>query len=191
MSYGQEIDYQRLAFDGVPVWESWNKAIRSSPAGDLPRGLKPSDLVWNNCGFLRMSIDGQLSEIERATLENLTREGLRQTQYVIGDPDDESRAREKLRKGEWEKKSDPFRRKKQGKSLVGVFDSTAGFVQASKACAWVMHLCRNSGVRFVLGERSGQVSSFIKDGGGRTTGIRTADGAGHSSKLVILAGEFS
>ncbi|KAI1410405.1 FAD dependent oxidoreductase [Hypoxylon sp. FL1857] len=187
MSYGEEIEYQRLAFDGIKIWNAWNEQIRSSKPEDLPKGLKPSDLIWNNCGFLRMSIDGQLSAIERATLENITREGLRHTQFVLGNPEDEKRARSHFRKGEWEKKSDPFGRKKQGKTLVGVFDSTAGFVEASKACTWVMHLCRKNGVRFVLGEKDGQVASFIKNSNGRTIGLRTASGAEYQSELLILA----
>ncbi|KAI6081678.1 FAD dependent oxidoreductase [Hypoxylon rubiginosum] len=187
MSYGEEIDYQRLAFDGIKTWNAWNDEIRSSKSEDLPRGLKPSDLIWNNCGFLRMSIDGQLSAIERATLANLTREGLRETQFVLGDPEDEKRAKSHLRKGEWEKKSDPFGRKRQGKDLVGVFDSTAGFVEASKACIWVMHLCRRNGVRFVLGEKDGQVATFIKDANDKTVGMRTKSGTEYHSKLLILA----
>ncbi|KAL7629521.1 hypothetical protein AAE478_001042 [Parahypoxylon ruwenzoriense] len=187
MSYGEEIEYQRLAFDGLKTWNAWNEEIGSTKPEELPYGLKPSDLIWNNCGFLRMSIDGQLSAIERSTLENMTREGLRQTQFVIGDPEDEKRARSHFREEEWENKSDPFRRKKQGKKLVGVFDSTAGFVEASKACTWVMHLCRKNGVRFVLGERDGQVSSFIKDSIGRTVGVHTVSGAEYHSKLLILA----
>lgn len=189
MSYGEEIEYQRLAFDGIRIWNAWNDEIRSSKPEDLPRGLKPSDLIWNNCGFLRMSIDGQLSPIERATLANLTREGLRQTQFVLGDPEDEKRAQSHFRKGEWEKKSDPFGRKRQGKDLVGVFDSTAGFVEASKACIWAMHLCRRIGVRFVLGEKDGQVATFIKDASGKTVGIRTKSDAEYRSKLLILAGK--
>ncbi|KAI5866534.1 FAD dependent oxidoreductase [Durotheca rogersii] len=187
MSYGEEIEYQRLAFDGVDTWNAWNREIQSSKPEDLPRGLKPSDLIWNNCGFLRMSTDGRLSAMERATLGNMTREGLRQTQFVIGDPEDEERARSHFQPGEWEKKSDPFGRRRQGKELVGVFDSTAGFVEASKACTWVMHLCRKNGVRFVLGKRDGQVASFIKDGNGKTVGIRTVGSAEYRSKLVILA----
>ncbi|KAI0894722.1 FAD dependent oxidoreductase [Annulohypoxylon nitens] len=187
MSYGDEIEYQRLAFEGLKTWDAWNDEIRSSKPEDLPHGLKPTDLIWNNCGFLRMSIDGKLSAHEHATLEGMTREGLRETQFMIGDTEDEKRAKTHFRPGEWEKKSDPFGRKKQGKDLVGVFDSTAGFVEASKACIWAMHLCRRNGVRFVLGEKEGQVSTFIKDGSGRTIGIRTASGAEHRSELVILA----
>ncbi|XXG95764.1 hypothetical protein Hte_002035 [Hypoxylon texense] len=187
MSYGEEIEYQRLAFDGIKIWNAWNDEIRSAKPEDLPRGLRPSDRIWNNCGFLRMSIDGQLSPIERATLANLTREGLRHTQFVLGDPEDERRARSHFRKGEWEKKSDPFGRKRQGKDLVGVFDSTAGFVEASKACIWAMHLCRRNGVRFVLGEKDGQVATFIKDASGKTVGMRTKSGVEYRSKLLILA----
>ncbi|KAI0173540.1 FAD dependent oxidoreductase [Hypoxylon sp. FL1284] len=187
MSYGDEIEYQRLAFDGIEVWNAWNAEIRASSPESLPRGLAPTDLIWNNCGFLRMSIDGQLSAIERATLANMTREGLRHTQFVLGDPADEERARARFPKGEWERKSDPFNRRRQGKDLVGVFDSTAGFVEASKACIWVSHLCRRNGVKFVLGERDGQVTTFIKDASGKTVGMRTKSGAEHHSKLLILA----
>ncbi|KAI0123473.1 FAD dependent oxidoreductase [Xylariales sp. AK1849] len=187
MSYGEEIDYQRLAFEGVKIWDSWNKRIQSSSPEDLPRGLKPSDLIWNNCGFLRLSTDGQLSQSELATLANLSREGLRQTQYVLGDPDDEKRARVDFEAGDWEKKSDPFSRKKMGKSLAGVFDSTAGFVKASQACTWTMHLCRKNGVRFVLGGEHGQVASFIKTKSGQTAGIRTVNGLEHYSDILILA----
>lgn len=184
LSYGNELLYQRLAFDGIASWNDWNAAIATSAPEDLPNGLTPQDLVWNNCGFLRLSIDGKLSDHERATLANMTREGLRDTQYVIGNVEDERRARLKG----FEKKFDPFRRKQQGKDLTGVFDSTAGFVQASKACAWVMHLCRKAGVQFVLGEFAGQLTSFVK-ADGRTVGIQTADGLQHRADLVILAGE--
>ncbi|KAH9887496.1 FAD dependent oxidoreductase [Xylariomycetidae sp. FL2044] len=189
MSYGDEVAYQRLAFDGVRTWEAWNRQIRAAAAapGDLPRGLAPTDRVWNNCGFLRLSLDGGLSGIERATLANLGREGLRPTQFVLGDAGDERRAEARLGRAQWERKSDPFGRRRAGKKLAGVFDSTAGFVQASKACAWVMHLCRKNGVRFVLGEQDGQVSSFLKAGDGRTAGVRTAAGAEYRSELLILA----
>ncbi|CAH0054767.1 unnamed protein product [Clonostachys solani] len=188
MSYGEELDYQRLAWDAIQVWRVWNKQISSSSSHDLPKGLTSSDKVWNNCGFLRMSTDDELTQFEKSTLENITREGLRSTQFVIGDPDDEKRAPHYFREGEWHKKSDPFHRRRQGKSLAGVFDTTAGFVEASKACTWTMHLCRKSGVRFVLGEKAGQVSFFVKSpDGNKTIGIRTADGKEHRSEFLILA----
>ncbi|KAI1458162.1 FAD dependent oxidoreductase [Annulohypoxylon moriforme] len=187
MSYGDEIEYQRLAFEGLKTWNAWNDEIRSSKPEDLPLGLKPTDLIWNNCGFLRMSIDGKLSTIEHATLAGMTREGLRQTQFVLGNVEDEKRAISHFREGEWEKKSDPFGRKKQEKELVGVFDSTAGFVEASKACIWAMHLCRRNGVQFILGEKEGQASTFIKNERGRTVGLRTISGVEYHSELLILA----
>ena len=190
MSYGDELDYQRLAWDAIQVWNVWNKQISSSVLQDPPRPLRPSDKVWDNCGFLRMSTDGALSPFEESTLRNITKEGLRSTQFVIGNQDDEKRATFYFqKKGEWERKRDPFNRQKQGNSLTGVFDTTAGYVDASKACIWVMHLCRLCGVRFVLDEREGQVSAFLKSPAGeKTVGIRTKDGKEHRSEFLILAG---
>lgn len=192
MSYGDELDYQRLAWEAIQIWNVWNKQISSSSSHDLPKGLKATDKVWDNCGFLRMSTDGVLSPFEKSTLRNITREGLRSTQFLIGNEDDETRARFYFNKGKWEKKRDPFNRQSQGKSLAGVFDTTAGYVDASKACVWVMHLCRQYGVKFVLGEKEGQVSSFIKSpAADKTVGIRTMDGKEHRSDLLILAGILS
>ena len=189
MSYGDEIDYQRFAWGAIQIWNVWNKQISSSSPQHLPHGLRPSDKVWDNCGFLRMSTDGELSPFEQSTLRNITREGLRSTQFVIGNKDDEKRAPFYFKEGEWEKKRDPFNRQRQGKSLAGVFDTTAGYVGASKACIWVMHLCRLCGVRFVLDEREGQVSAFLKSPAGeKTVGIRTKDGKEHRSEFLILAG---
>lgn len=190
MSYGDELDYQRFAWDAIQIWSLWNKQISSSLPESLPHGLKPSDKIWYNCGFLRMSTDGSLSPFEQSTLRNITREGLRSTQFVIGNKEDEKRAPFYFRKGEWGKKRDPFHRQRQGKSLAGVFDSSAGYVDASKACTWVMHLCRQYGVRFVLDEKEGQVCSFTKSpAGNKTVGIRTMSGREHRSEFLILAGK--
>lgn len=189
MSYGEEIGYQRLAWEAIQLWNVWNKQISSSAPQDLPVGLRPSDKLWDNCGFLRMSTDGGLSPFEQSTLRNITREGLRSTQFVIGDKDDEKRAPFYFKKGEWQKKRDPFHRRSKGESMAGVFDTTAGYVDASKACVWVMHLCRQFGVRFVLDENEGQVSSFLKSAtGNKTVGIRTEAGKEHRSDFLILAG---
>jgi sarcosine oxidase/L-pipecolate oxidase len=185
LSYGNEILYQRLAFDAIEHWNSWNQRISQSMPDQLPKGLNPADRIWNNCGYLRLSLDGQLSEHEMSTLANLTAEGLRDTQYILGNAEDESRA---LSKG-FIKKFDPMLRKKRGKDLTGIFDSTAGFVEESKCCVWVMHLARETGVKFVLGEK-GRMKSFVRSCG-RTCGIITTDGRRYKSGLVVLAGRYA
>ncbi|RDW56750.1 FAD dependent oxidoreductase-2 [Coleophoma cylindrospora] len=181
LSYGSEILYQRLAFDSLEYWNAWNEQISQSAPEQLPKGLKPTDKIWNNCGYLRMSLDEKLSEHEEATLLNLTAEGLRDTQYILGNQNDDARARSKG----LTRKFDPMLRKARGKSLTGVFDSTAGFVEASKCCTWAMHLAKQAGVKFVLGHQ-GRMTSFLKKNG-RTCGIMTADGQRHKADLVVLA----
>lgn len=185
MSYGEEVLYQRLAFEGLKTWEAWNQALATTPTHALPKGLKEGDQIWNNCGFLRLSADGKLSDHEKSTLANLTAQGLRDTQYIIGNTKDEERARTKG----WHKKFDAMKRKERGQSLVGVLDTTAGFVDASKACTWVLHLARNAGVKFVLGNEVGRFEALVKENG-RTVGLRTADGLKHKADLVIIAGDF-
>ncbi|KAH8800255.1 FAD dependent oxidoreductase [Xylogone sp. PMI_703] len=182
LSYGEEVLYQRLAFDGLTTWNAWNEELAATPARDLPKGFRPGDKVWDNCGFLRLSTDRNLSAHERSTLASLTADGLRDTQYIIGDPRDEERAKSKG----WDKKFDPFKRKERGRNLVGVLDTTAGFVEASKTCLWALHLVRKAGVKCVLGKEVGRCISFLKEKE-RTVGIKTADGLDHSAELVVLA----
>jgi sarcosine oxidase/L-pipecolate oxidase len=185
LSYGEDVLYQRLAFDGLATWEAWNRELAATPTHKLPKGLKQGDKIWNNCGFLRLSADGKLSQHEKSTLANLTADGLRDTQYIIGDPCDEARAKAKG----WDKKFDALKRKARGQNLVGVLDTTAGFVEASKACLWTLYLARRAGVKFVLGNEVGRFESFIKEKA-RTVGLRTADGLEHRAELVILAGKM-
>lgn len=185
LSYGEEVLYQRLAFEALPIWEAWNRELAATPTHKLPKGLKQGDNIWNNCGFLRLSADGKLSEHEKSTLANLTADGLRDTQYIIGDPRDEARAKA----NGWHRKFDALKRKERGQNLVGVLDTTAGFVEASKACLWTLYLARKAGVKFVLGNEVGRVDCFLKERG-RTVGIKTADGLEHKADLVILAGKL-
>jgi sarcosine oxidase/L-pipecolate oxidase len=184
LSYGDEVLYQRLAFDGLTTWDAWNRELATTPTHKLPQGLKQGDRIWNNCGFLRLSADGKLSEHETSTLANLTADGLRDTQYVIGDPWDDARAKA----NGWDKKFDALKRKERGQDLVGVLDTTAGFVEASKACLWTLYLARKAGVKFVLGNVVGRFDSFLKEKA-RTVGLKTADGLEHKAELVILAGK--
>jgi sarcosine oxidase/L-pipecolate oxidase len=185
MSYGEDLMYQRLAFQAADIWREWNKDLSRTPAAELPKGLVPEDRLFENCGFLRLSADDTLSQHETTTLANLTKEGMRDTQYVIGHEEDEKRARNSVARHDL--KFDALKRKQRGQNLAGVFDSTAGFVRASKACVWAMHLARKCGVKFVLGDK-GRMSSLIKqEDSSKIVGIKTADGVSHLADLVVIA----
>ncbi|KAB8293065.1 hypothetical protein EYC80_007425 [Monilinia laxa] len=184
MSYGSDIMYQRLAMEGVKIWNEWNEQLSKTPNSELPKGLSSDDKLWENCGFLRLSEDDVLSDHELTTLVSLTNEGLRDTQYILGNVEDENRARDSFRR--FDQKFDALKRKEKGQALRGVFDSTAGFLRASKACLWAMHLARKSGVKFVIGE-NGRLASLIKESDGKVVGVKTADGVSHRAELVIIA----
>lgn len=187
LSYGQDIMHQRLAFEAAGLWEQWNEDLSKTPASELPNGLTPRDKLFEQCGYLRLSHDGKLSDHETMTLENLTKEGLRETQYTIGDAEDEKRAQNSAARHD--RKFDALKRAERGQSLVGVFDSISGFTRASKAMVWTMHLARRLGVKFVLGEQ-GRLSTLLKSPDGlKINGIRTADGVSHMADLVIVAGK--
>ncbi|KAF2264305.1 FAD dependent oxidoreductase, partial [Lojkania enalia] len=183
LSYGKEILHQKLAFEAIDLWNEWNKQIANSNAEDLPKGLCPGDKVWINCGFLRLSKDDKISTFEEETLENLEREGLRDTQYIIGDANDQQRAN---RNGLSDKFDPMGLRKRRGK-IVGVYDTLGGFVHASKACYWALHLLYNANVRLVLGGNKGTVTKFTRSVQGVTNGVKTADGLYHQADLVVVA----
>lgn len=186
MSYGDNIIYQRLAFEAAKIWNHWNEQLAKTSGLELPKGLSSRDKLWENCGFLRLSTDDTLSDHETTTLESLTAEGLRDTQYIIGNVEDEKRAQDGSRR--FDKKFDALKRKERGQPLGGVFDSTAGFLRASKACLWVMHLARIAGVKFIFGDKGG-LASLIKKDDGQVVGIQTTDGILHPAELVIVAGK--
>ncbi|KAF2471224.1 FAD dependent oxidoreductase [Lindgomyces ingoldianus] len=183
LSYGKELLYQKLAFEAIDIWNEWNQSIAKSKQEDLPRGIEQGDKIWNNCGFLRLSKDGKISQFEEDTLESLEREGLRDTQYVIGDANDEKRARQ----FGLQRRFDPMDLRAREGALVGVYDTLGGFVNASKACTWVLHLLSKTSVKLILGGDNGSVTGFIRTAQGKTVGINTADGISHYGELVLVA----
>lgn len=190
MSYGTDILYQRFATEARRIWLDWNAQIASSTPSDLPQGLSPQDRLFEDCGFMRIGLDAELTEFEKTTLEGFEREGLRDTQYVVNDVEEVERAKKELGDEVVERKFDPLRRKEKGKVVAGVYDATAGFTRASKACVWVRYLCERAEVKFVLGEKKGKIVRILKDEkSGRTKGIITADGKVYDADLIVVAGE--
>ncbi|OTA56649.1 FAD dependent oxidoreductase [Hypoxylon sp. EC38] len=182
-SYGDEIEYQRLATEAARMWEGWNCEIAEAPADELPERLRNGDRkLWWNAGLLRMSSEAELGDFEIATLENMEREGIRELQFRTDDDAEIARAKERG----WAHKLDPCRRQERFGTHKAVLDSTAGFVYAYKSCAWAQHLARKAGVKFVLDPVRGKVVDITNKGDHPV--VHTADGIEHSADLVVVAG---
>ena len=179
-SYGNAKLYQDLAFKAMPEWRKWNETLSKTPAHHLPPGLRPDLKLWNNCGFLRLSREG-LEPEEVETQKNFPPE-IRHTQYRVSD---ERRRKNAEVDGVPSSKVDPFDRMRKGLPTDGILDTTAGFVLASRACAFALHLCRNAGVKSSLGPDY-SLKSLIREGN-KITGIVTQDGNSHPADLVIVA----
>ncbi|OTA99759.1 hypothetical protein M426DRAFT_67223 [Hypoxylon sp. CI-4A] len=182
-SYGDEIEYQRLATEAATIWNDWNREIAEAPADELPECLRDGERkLWWNSGMLRMSSTSELSAFELVTLENMEREGIRDLQFRSDDDADVARAKEKG----WSHKIDPCRRQERFGVHKAVLDSTAGFVYAYKSCAWAQHLARKSGVKLILDPLRGKVVDITtKD---NHPVVHTVDGLEHAADLVVVAG---
>ncbi|CAK4032624.1 L-saccharopine oxidase [Lecanosticta acicola] len=189
-SYGGRHLYQDLAFKAMPEWQRWNRELAQEQQDDdvqLPDCLKGDDVkLWHNCGFVRLSGNegggGGLEPSEIETQKNFP-ERIKYTQYRVSDAKWREDA---LRDGLPPTKIDPFDRLGRGLPVDGILDMTAGFVLASRACAWALHLCvKSGGVKTYLGEEFG-LRSFLKTGD-TVTGIITAGMERHSADLVLVA----
>ncbi|KAK5116545.1 hypothetical protein LTR85_009170 [Meristemomyces frigidus] len=180
-SYADRIQYQNLAFEAMAEWQKWNEKLAATAPEDLPPGLSPETVLWHQSGYLRLSDHHGLEESERETQENFPPE-IKHTQYRVTD---EQRRADAKKDGIPASKIDPFGRLDRGLPMDGILDMTAGFLLASRACSFALHLCQNAGVLVSLGpERA--LESLVQDET-KVTGIKTADGTRHSADLVIVA----
>ncbi|KAK4541647.1 hypothetical protein LTR36_007791 [Oleoguttula mirabilis] len=179
-SYADRILYQNLAFEAMGEWQKWNESIASAAPVDLPAGLSPETMLWNQCGYLRLSEHG-LDESEKQTQKNFPAE-MGHTQYRVTN---KQRRADAARDGIPATKIDPFGRLERGLPVDGILDMTAGFVLASRACTFTLHLCRKAGVHASFGPEHALKS--LNRSGINVTGIETSDGTHHSADLVIVA----
>ncbi|WPB00743.1 uncharacterized protein RHO25_005363 [Cercospora beticola] len=180
-SYGGAKLYQDLAFKAMPEWERWNEQLAATPKNELPSSIDPSIPLWHNCGFLRLSSDG-FCEKEKQTQELFPSE-IRHTQYRVSDAERRARAAEE---GIPFSKLDPFGRIERGQPVDGILDTTAGFVLASRACAWALHLVLQSGKVTTHFGADNALQSFMKTGN-RISGIVTSGFERHSADFVVVA----
>lgn len=186
-SYGDETEYQDLAFSGRPIWLEWNAAIASTPADKLPRGLTPSTKLFEDCGFMRISSDAVMSDYDKHCISELEKVGLKHHQHVLTDVEDMERLWGK--EGNWRPKVAAFAAFTEGKR-DGFMDTSAGLTYADKSCTWARYLCEKAGVKFVLGPLKGKFDQLVVDtstGGKVVRGLKTADGKTHPADVVIAA----
>lgn len=140
--------------------------------------------------MLRVQPTAGLDPLERETLSNFERDGLRDTQFVKSDPTDRARAAERG----WEGKLLDFEIPQASpQTYEAVLDSTAGFTKCSEACAYFYKLALRQGVEFHFGPEKGAFDSIIEGVGSsshlkKAVGVRTKDGVTHKADVVAICG---
>lgn len=165
---------------------------------DEKRGFTEQDGRWDDCklfsssGMLRVQPMDCLGALERETLANMERDGLRDTQFVKSNAEDCHRAAEigwddKLLDFEIPETSPPV-------NYEAVLDSLAGFVRCSSACAYYQRLAVDKGVEFHFGI-DGAVETIVKVKHGsdcerkKVTGVKTNAGKVYNADVVVVAGK--
>ncbi|KAL7944179.1 FAD dependent oxidoreductase [Trichoderma barbatum] len=187
-AYGSQTEYQDLSTEALSAWASWNaelKASSNNQDGDndpLPSGITPNDNLFIQNGHLTCSDATTLPDFETATIENMEKAGHHGTQLINNEQEAIRLASQKGLGSALQ----PF-----GKNVLGVLDTTGGYVLADKACVFALHKAKSLGVRFILDSTSGLFTSFTYDsaltsGTKVITGITTADGKSHPAALTII-----
>jgi sarcosine oxidase/L-pipecolate oxidase len=155
-----------------------------------------NDDLYVSCGMLRVQPSEDLGVLEKETLANLDRDGLRHTQFVKSDPSDRQRASDLG----WEAKLLDFDIPGERiKTFEAVLDSLSGLIKSSESCAYLQRIALSEGVEFQLGPECGSFDSLVLEasqlnssqnhGSKRAIGIQTRDGRFHPSDTVVIAGE--
>ena len=147
--------------------------------------------LFVNSGMLRIQPFDHLATLEKETLANMQRDGLRDTQFVKSDPADCERA-DKLG---WKDKILNFRIPDSESTYEAVLDSLAGFVRCINACAYYQKVAAGKGVKFHFGPQKGAVDYLVKvksdtePGKDKVIGLKTKDGVVHDADAVVVAGK--
>ncbi|KAF6832640.1 putative FAD dependent oxidoreductase [Colletotrichum plurivorum] len=186
-SYGANIHYQRLALESRKAWEAINSArLREENPADRSELFSP-------CGMLRVQPGPDLDDLERETLDNFTRDGLRETQFVKSDAGDRERAGAQG----WGAKMFDFAISGEVGAFEAVLDSLAGFTRCSEACAYFYKLAVRQGVVFHFGPEKGAFDGLLEQEGPdssrkKAVGVKSKDGLSHAADVVVIAaGSFS
>lgn len=180
-SYGTKLHYQRLALESREAWIRINTERQETSHG--------AEDLFVPCGMLRVQPTATLSKLEQETLANMTRDGLRDSQFVKGTSEDYMRA---AQRGWAPKLVDfPIPDDKDGRCFEAVLDSLGGLTRCFSGCAYFHKIAENAGVVFKHGPEHGDFDSLVEEqvsGGRIATGIKTKDGKLHKADVVVIAG---
>lgn len=181
-SYIDKTHYQNLALQSLQIYYKWNEQLEH--AAFLPNGLKNTDKIFRNTGYVRF--DDVENKEEAKTLAHFEKQGLRSFEYDINNEDDILRSKITG----WYSKIDPLGQKGKVKTLTGVLDSIAGVVNANKGLLWLKYLSERSGnVKFVFGPLHGEIEKIIYSDATKikAVGVQTKDGKKHDADFVVIA----
>ncbi|EMR69492.1 putative fad dependent oxidoreductase protein [Eutypa lata UCREL1] len=187
VSYGTKLHYQRLAMESRQAW------IKH----DVERardGIEEGKLFMP-CDMLRIQPTEKLGALEKETLANMEREGLRDTQFVKSDPKDRERARKRGLDSKLLEFNIPD--ENPPKTFEAVLDSLAGYTKSSSACLYFYRVADVQGVKFRFGPEEGKFDSLVEESipesnRKRAIGLKTKDGVVHKADVVVIAaGSFS
>lgn len=145
--------------------------------------------------MLRVQPTDQIGALERETLANLERDGLRHTQFVKSNQEDRERA---VSLG-WDSKLLDFKipDHPQQQNFEAVLDSLAGFTRCSESCAYIQKVAAMAGVTFRFGPMEGAFDSLVEESSHvgpaqkKSIGLKTKEGLFHRADVVVIAGKSS
>lgn len=183
-SYAEKDYYHRLALRAETHFRKWDTEVRQLDPQSEQAAVFHDLKIFSHSGMVSLDDTDQLSVDQQNSLKDFEKSGLRHTQYVINDANDQDRA---ILNG-WGHKLNPANVKQNPhlKQVNGVLDTTSGLLHASSAMIYVHTKLLALGVKFVTGI-NGEVVSIIDNGEGRVDGVVTKDGKSHRAGLTIFA----
>ncbi|TQV93050.1 FAD dependent oxidoreductase [Cordyceps javanica] len=170
-SYGTKLHYQRLALESRQEWVAINKSSDAE--------------LFVPSGMLRVQPSEELGALEKETLANMERDGIRDTQFLKSLVEDRQRAKA----GGWDAKllDFPIPDSSDARTYEAVLDSLGGFMRCSNACLYFHKLASSIGVQFIFGNEHGAVESILEEAVGnekKAVGVKTKDGVTHKADLI-------
>ncbi|KAG2179951.1 hypothetical protein INT43_003738 [Umbelopsis isabellina] len=161
MDYGDDVIYQNLMAEALPMWRQWNEEAKA--AGKSP--------LYNETGLLLFSRGGKFSEYERRSMQNIKAAGYGHTIEEFITPEA------------------IVERFPQFKEAVanGYNVAYLSWCDSEGAVVHMYEKCLRDGVNMHQGGQHSTLESLITEAGGVVKGIKTVDGKEHYADLVILA----